>query len=200
MGSAVTLVEALPRILPAEDEEIAAAAHKSFAKRGIAIHVGATVQSVHHERDGVTAVIDLGGGPTSPVTVDAIILAVGITGNVENIGLERTRPRRQGHIVVDPGSPPTSPACTRSATSSVRLLAHKASHEGIICVERIAGVKDARPLDPQTIPACTYCRPQIASVGLSEARRAPPAATSASAASPIRPTARRSRWARRKGW
>jgi dihydrolipoamide dehydrogenase len=171
MGSAVMLVEALPRILPAEDEEIAAAAHKSFAKRGIAIHVGATVQSLHHERDGVTAVIDLGGGSTSPVTVDAVILAVGITGNVENLGLERTRARvDKGHIVVDRWLATDEPGLYAIGdVVGPPWLAHKASHEGIICVERIAGVTDVRPLDLQTIPACTYCRPQIASVGLTEA-------------------------------
>ncbi len=171
MGSAVTLVEALPRILAAEDEEIAAAAHKSFARRGIDIHAGATVQSLHPERDGVTAVIDLGGGSTSPMTVDAVILAVGITGNVEHIGLEGTRVRvEKGHIVVDPWLATDEPGIYAIGdVVGPPWLAHKASHEGIICVERIAGVQDARPLDPETIPACTYCRPQIASVGLSEA-------------------------------
>ena len=105
------------------------------------------------------------------MTVDAIILAVGITGNVENIGLERTRARvDKGHIVVDDWLATDEPGLYAIGdVVGPPWLAHKASHEGIICVERIAGVKDARPLDPQTIPACTYCRPQIASVGLSEA-------------------------------
>jgi dihydrolipoamide dehydrogenase len=171
MGSEVTLVEALPRILPAEDEEIAAAAHKSFAKRGIAIHAGATVQSLHGTPDGVTAVIDLGSGATSPLTVDAVILAVGITGNVEGIGLETTRARvEQGHIVVDPWLATDEPGVYAIGdVVGPPWLAHKASHEGVVCVERIAGVADARPLDVGNIPACTYCRPQIASVGLTEA-------------------------------
>jgi dihydrolipoamide dehydrogenase len=171
MGSEVTLVEALPRILPAEDEEIAALAHKSFAKRGIAIHTGATVQSLHHERDGVTAVIDLGGGSTSPLTVDAVILAAGITGNVEGIGLETTRARvEKGHLVVDQWLATDEPGLYAIGdVVGPPWLAHKASHEGVICVEHLAGVADARPLDLQAIPACTYCRPQIASVGLTEA-------------------------------
>ena len=171
MGSEVTLVEALPRILPVEDEEIATAAHKSFAKRGIAIHAGATVQSLHAAPDGVTAVIDLGGGSTSPVTVDAVILAVGITGNVEGLGLEGTRVRvEKGHIVVDEWLATDEPGLYAIGdVVGPPWLAHKASHEGVVCVERIAGVAEARPLDVGNIPACTYCRPQIASVGLTEA-------------------------------
>ncbi|MFN8642418.1 MAG: dihydrolipoyl dehydrogenase [Candidatus Binatia bacterium] len=171
MGSEVTLVEALPRILPAEDEEIAAAAHKSFAKRGIAIHVGATVPSLQRTPDGVTAVIDLGGGATTPVTVDAVILAVGITGNVEGIGLETTRVRvAQGHIAVDEWMATDEPGVYAIGdVVGPPWLAHKASHEGVLCVERIAGVAETQPLDASTIPACTYCRPQIASVGLTEA-------------------------------
>jgi dihydrolipoamide dehydrogenase len=171
MGSEVTLVEALPRILPAEDEEIAAAAHKSFARRGIKIHAGATVQSLHDAADGVTAVIDLGDGATSPVTVAAVILAVGITGNVEGIGLETTRVRvEKGHIVVDPWLATDEPGVYAIGdVVGPPWLAHKASHEGVVCVERIAGVAGVHPLDMGNIPACTYCRPQIASVGLTEA-------------------------------
>lgn len=171
MGSVVTLVEALPRILPAEDEEIAAAAHRSFAKRGIAIHAGATVQSIQQTPDGLTVVIDLGGGSSSPVTVDAVVLAVGITGNVERLGLQTTRVRiDRGHIVVDEWLATDEPGI--HAIGDVvgpPWLAHKASHEGIICVERIAGLAGVRPLEVANIPACTYCRPQIASVGLTEA-------------------------------
>ena len=171
MGTAVTLVEALPRILPAEDEEIAAAAHKSFAKRGITIHAGATVQSLHATPDGTTAVIDLGDGASAPITVERVILAVGIVGNVEGLGLETTRARvEKGHIVVDQWLATDEPGVYAIGdVVGPPWLAHKASHEGIICVERIAGLAEAHPLDRQIIPACTYCRPQIASVGLSEA-------------------------------
>jgi dihydrolipoyl dehydrogenase len=171
MGAEVTVVEALPRILPVEDEEIASAAHKLFEKSGMHIHTGATVQSIEKQRDELTAVIDLGGGMLSPVTVERIILAVGIAGNVEDIGLETTRAEVQkGHIVVDKW------LATREAglyaigdVVGPPWLAHKASREGIICVEHLAGVEGVQPLEVANIPACTYCRPQIASVGLTEA-------------------------------
>ncbi len=171
MGAEVTVVEAMPTILPAEDEEIAAAARQSFEKRGIRIHTAATVQSITTRRDDMTAVIDLGGGAVSPVTVERVILAVGITGNVEDIGLEHTRVVvERGHIVVDPWLA-TAEAGIYAIGDVVGppWLAHKASHEGVICVEHLAGIEGVRPLDPRNIPACTYCRPQIASVGLTEA-------------------------------
>jgi dihydrolipoamide dehydrogenase len=171
MGSEVTVVEAMPRILPAEDEEIAELAYKSFDKRGIRIHTAATVQSLEKGRDQATAVIDLGGGVLSPMTVERVILAVGITGNVEQLGLAATRVQvEKGHIVVDEWLATAEPGI--SAIGDVvgpPWLAHKASHEGVVCVEHLAGIADARPLQPTNIPACTYCRPQIASIGLTEA-------------------------------
>jgi dihydrolipoamide dehydrogenase len=171
MGAEVTVVEAMPRILPVEDEEIAGAAHTLFEKRGIHIHTGATVQSIETQRDALTAVIDLGGGMLSPVTVERIILAVGITGNVEDIGLETTRAEVQkGHLVVDQWLATREPGLYAIGdVVGPPWLAHKASHEGIVCVEHLAGVEGVQPLDVATIPACIYCRPQIASVGLTEA-------------------------------
>jgi len=171
MGSEVTVVEALPRILPAEDEEISAAARKTFEKRGIRIHTKATVQSVEKGRDDVTAVVDLGGGVLSPVTVERVILAVGITGNVEGIGLEATRAEvEQGHIVVNEWLATGEPGLYAIGdVVGPPWLAHKASHEAVVCVEHLAGVSGVRPLEPTNIPACTYCRPQVASVGLTEA-------------------------------
>jgi dihydrolipoamide dehydrogenase len=171
MGSEVTVVEALPRILPSEDEDIAAAARRAFEQRGIRIHAGATVQSIARRRDDATAVIDLGGGAVSPLTVDAIILAVGITGNVEDIGLENTRAAvDRGHIVVNEWLATAEPGLYAIGdVVGPPWLAHKASHEAVICVEHLAGVEGVRPLDRLAIPACTYCRPQIASVGLTEA-------------------------------
>jgi dihydrolipoamide dehydrogenase len=171
MGSEVTIVEALPTILSAEDEEIAALAHKTFERRGMRIHTGATVRSVEKERDEVTAVIDLGGGMVSPITVERIILAVGIAGNVEHIGLEATRAQvDHDHIVVDEWLATNEPGLYAIGdVVGPPWLAHKASHEGIICVERLAGVADVQPLDTTNVPACTYCRPQIAHVGLTEA-------------------------------
>jgi dihydrolipoamide dehydrogenase len=171
MGAEVTIVEAMARILPAEDEEIAALAHRSFEKRGIQIHTAATVQSIARRREDLTAVIDLGGGAVSPVTVDRVILAVGITGNVEEIGLEQTRVAvERGHIVVDEWLATAEPGVYAIGdVVGPPWLAHKASHEGIVCVEHLAGVDGVHPLDRAAIPACTYCRPQIASVGLTEA-------------------------------
>ncbi|MGH7789471.1 MAG: dihydrolipoyl dehydrogenase [Candidatus Binatia bacterium] len=172
MGAEVTVVEALPRILPAEDEEISALAHKSFEKRGVRLHTGATVQTLERGRGALTAVIDLGGGQVSPISIDHVVLAVGITGNVEQLGLETTRVRvEKGHIVVNQWLETDEPGI--SAIGDVvgpPWLAHKASHEGVICVEHLAGVADVQPLEPTNIPACTYCRPQIASIGLTEQR------------------------------
>ena len=171
MGSEVTVVEALPRILSGEDEEIAALAHKTFERRGIRIHTAATVRSLDKERDEVTAVIDLGGGMVSPISVERVILAVGITGNVEQIGLEATRAQvEHGHIAVDEWLATDEPGVYAIGdVVGPPWLAHKASHEGIICVEHLAGVADVQPLDTMNVPACTYCRPQIAHIGLTEA-------------------------------
>jgi dihydrolipoamide dehydrogenase len=171
MGSEVTVVEALPRILPAEDEEIAQLAHKTFAKRGIRLQPAATVQSIEQRRDEATAVIDLGGGLLSPVTVERILLAVGITGNVEDIGLERTRVKvEKGHIVVDEWLATGEPGLYAIGdVVGPPWLAHKASHEAVTCVEHLAGVEGVQPIERSNIPACTYCRPQVASIGLTEA-------------------------------
>jgi dihydrolipoamide dehydrogenase len=171
MGSEVTLVEALEQILPAEDAEIAALARKSFEKRGMHIHSGATVQAVEAHADGLTATIDLGKGMLSPVTVDNVILAVGIDGNVENIGLETTRARvEKGHVVVDQWLATEEPGLYAIGDlAGPPWLAHKASHEGVLCVEHLAGVAGVEPLVPRDVPGCTYCRPQIASLGLTEA-------------------------------
>ncbi len=170
MGAEVTVVELLDRILPAEDEEISAFARKAFEKQGIKIHTGATVAELKRGGNRATAVIDAGGKRTE-VAVERVISAVGITGNTETLGLDGTRVEiARGHVVVD--------AMLRTGEPGVYAigdlvgppwLAHKAMHEGVLCVEAIAGVAGVHPLDPRNIPGCTYCRPQIASVGLSEA-------------------------------
>ncbi|MDX2169958.1 MAG: dihydrolipoyl dehydrogenase [Deltaproteobacteria bacterium] len=171
MGSRVTLVEALEQILPAEDAEIAGLARTSFEKRGISIHSGATLQAVEPHADGLTATLDLGKGLLSPITVNAIILAVGIAGNVEHIGLETTRARvEKGHVVVDEWLATDEPGLYAIGDlAGPPWLAHKASHEGVLCVEHLAGVPGVEPLAPRDVPACTYCRPQVASLGLTEA-------------------------------
>ncbi|HEX2150381.1 MAG TPA: dihydrolipoyl dehydrogenase [Stellaceae bacterium] len=169
MGAEVTVVEVLDRVLPVEDEEISAFARRSFEKQGIKIHTGATVKDLERGRDGVTAHIE-GGGKSFDVSVERVILAVGIVGNVEGIGLEGTGVKvERRHIVVDEWLRTGEPGVYAIGdVVGPPWLAHKASHEGVICVEKIAGINDVHPLDLRNIPACTYCRPQVASVGLTE--------------------------------
>ena len=169
MGAEVTVVEVLDRVLPVEDEEISAFARKSFEKQGIKIHTGATVKAVEHVRDGVTARIEA-GEKGAELAVERVILAVGIVGNVEDIGLENTGVAvEKTHVVVDEWLRTGEPGIYAIGDLvGPPWLAHKASHEGVICVERIAGVNDVHLLDVRNIPACTYCRPQVASVGLTE--------------------------------
>ncbi len=170
MGAEVTVVEVLDRVLPVEDAEISALAQKAFEKQGMKIMTGATVKAVKKGADSVTATVAVGGQSTD-ITVERVILAIGIVGNVENLGLEGTKVKvEKTHVVVD----------SRCATGEPGIyaigdlvgppwLAHKAMDEGVICVEGIAGIKDVHPLDVSKIPGCTYCMPQVASVGLTEA-------------------------------
>ena len=170
MGADVTVVEILPRILPAEDEEIAGLARKAFERRGIEIHTDATVAAVERGDHGVTADLKLSGGETRSLAVDCLISAVGIVGNAEELGLEGTAVRvEKGHVVVNEWLE----TAERGVYAIGDLvgppwLAHKASHEAILCVEKMAGREGVHPLDTSLIPGCTYCRPQVASVGLTE--------------------------------
>ncbi len=169
MGAEVTVVEMLDRVVPVEDEEISDFARKAFEKQGMTIHTGATVKALDKGANDVTATIDL-GGKTETLTVERVILAVGIVGNVEDIGLEGTKVQvDRAHVVVNEWLE-TGEAGVYAIGDLVGppWLAHKASHEGVICVEKIAGVNDVHPLNTSNIPGCTYCRPQIASVGLTE--------------------------------
>jgi dihydrolipoamide dehydrogenase len=170
MGAEVTVVEILPRILPAEDDEVSAAARKAFERRGIEIHTEASVRSLRREGDRVVAALELGGGRAEERTFERAILAIGITGNVEEVGLESTAVRvENGHLAVDPWLATDEPGVYAIGDLvGPPWLAHKASHEGVVCVERIAGVEGVRPLDASKIPGCTYSRPQVASVGLTE--------------------------------
>ncbi len=169
MGADVTVVEVLSRILPVEDEEISAFARKAFEKQGIKIHTGATVKGLRRNGDGMTAEIE-GEGGRSEIAVERVILAVGIVGNVEGIGLDNTGVAvEKTHVVVDEWLRTGEPGVYAIGDLvGPPWLAHKASHEGVVCVEHIAGVNDVHPLDTRNIPACTYCRPQVASVGLTE--------------------------------
>jgi dihydrolipoamide dehydrogenase len=169
MGADVTVVEVLDRVLPVEDEEISAFARKSFEKQGIKIHTGAMVKALARDGQHVAARIEA-GGKGFETTVEKVILAVGIVGNVEDLGLENTAVEVQRtHIVVDQWLRTGEPGIYAIGdVVGPPWLAHKASHEGVICVEHIAGVNDVHPLDVANVPACTYCRPQVASVGLTE--------------------------------
>ena len=175
LGAAVTVVEVLDRVLPVEDEEISAFAAKAFKAQGMTIHTSATVAKLERGENSVTANIEHGdgqdGGKTETVTVDRAILAVGITGNVEDLGLEEAGVKvEKGHVVVNEWLE-TGVAGLYAIGDLVGApwLAHKAMHEGVICVERIAGVDGVHPMNVLNIPGCTYCAPQVASVGLSEA-------------------------------
>jgi dihydrolipoamide dehydrogenase len=169
MGASVTVVEVLDRVLPVEDDEISDFARKSFEKQGIKIHTGATVKTLEPAGGQIHAHVEVGGKPFE-ITVEKVILAVGIVGNVEDIGLENTAVEvERTHVVVDEWLRTGEPGIYAIGDLvGPPWLAHKASHEGVICVEHIAGVNDVHPLDIRNIPACTYCRPQVASVGLTE--------------------------------
>jgi dihydrolipoamide dehydrogenase len=170
LGAQVTVVEVLDRILPAEDAEISRLAHKTFAKQGIAIRTGTTVSRLAPTEDGVAATLKTPDGDTIEGTVDRVILAIGITGNVEGLGLEEQGVKiNKGHIVVDEWCRTGVPGLYAIGdVIGPPWLAHKAMHEGVICAEKIAGVDGVHPLDKTNIPACTYSAPQVASLGLTE--------------------------------
>jgi dihydrolipoamide dehydrogenase len=170
LGAEVTVVEAVDRILPAEDEEISAFARKAFEKQGLKIITSATVNGLKPADDSVTVTVSA-NDQTTDITVDRVILAIGIVGNVEDIGLEGTKVRiEKRRIVVDEWCRTDEPGIYAIGdVVGPPWLAHKASHEGVLCVEKIAGVTGVHPLDRTKIPACTYCRPQVASVGFTEA-------------------------------
>ena len=168
-GADVTVVEILPQILPAEDTEISAFARKQFEKQGIKILTGAKVTKLDKAADSVTATIDTGKGTTQTLTAKRVISAVGVVGNIENLGLEKLGVKTErGAIVIDALNRTNVPGIYAIGdVAGAPLLAHKAEHEGVICVEAIKGLKP-HPMDKRLIPGCTYCAPQIASVGLTE--------------------------------
>ncbi len=171
MGAEVTVAEAVDRILSAEDEEIGAFARKAFEKQGMRILTGAKVSNPRKGADSVTVTIEA-GGKTEELTVDRVISAIGIVGNVEGLGLEGTGVVvERTHVVIDEFCRTGEPGVYAIGDiAGAPWLAHKASHEGVVCVEKIAGVPDVHPINWTNIPGCTYCRPQVASVGLTEAR------------------------------
>ena len=169
MGAEVTVVEVLPQILPVEDAEIAAFARKQFEKQGIKIIANAKVTKLDKKADSVTATIEE-GGKTQTITVDRVIAAVGVVGNIENIGLEKLGVKiERGIVKVDEFCKTNVPGIYAIGdVAGPPMLAHKAEHEGVICIEAIKGMHP-HPMDKLKIPGCTYCTPQIASVGLTEA-------------------------------
>jgi len=172
LGAQVTVIEMLERVLPLEDEEISAFARKAFEKRGMKLLTGCTVKKLIRGADDVTLEVagTAAGGTT--LTVDRVISAVGIVGNVEDLGLESTRVKvERTRIVTDEWCRTNEPGVYAIGdVAGAPWLAHKASHEGILCVEKIAGLRGLHPLDTRRIPSCTYCTPQVASVGLTEAK------------------------------
>jgi dihydrolipoamide dehydrogenase len=169
LGAEVTVVEVLPQILPVEDGEIAAFARKSFEKQGIKIFTGAKVTKLDKQADSVTATIDDGKGGTQTLTVERVISAVGVAGNIERLGLEKVGVKTDRSVItVDSLNRTNVPGIYAIGdVSGPPMLAHKAEHEGVICVEAIKGL-NPHPMDKRLIPGCTYCSPQIASVGLTE--------------------------------
>jgi dihydrolipoamide dehydrogenase len=170
LGSEVTVVEVLAQILPVEDAEIAAFARKSFERQGIKIMTGAKVTKLDKKAGGVTATIEDGKGGTQTLAVERVISAVGVVGNIENLGLEKLGVKTErGTILADGyGRTNVTGIYAIGDVAGPPMLAHKAEHEGVVCVEAIKGL-NPHPLDKLRIPGCTYCNPQIASVGLTEA-------------------------------
>ena len=170
LGAEVTVVEVLDRVLPVEDEEISQLAQKAFIKQGMKIKVATTVEKLEKGADNVTATLKAKDGKTETVTVDRVILAVGIVGNVENIGLELVGAKvEKTHVVVNEWGETGVPGLWAIGDLvGPPWLAHKAMHEGVIVAEKIAGVKGVHPLNTSNVPGCTYCWPQVASVGMTE--------------------------------
>ncbi len=170
MGAEVTVVEVLPQILPVEDAEIAGLARKQFEKQGIRILTGAKVTKLDKKADSVTATIEA-GGKTEQITAERVISAVGVVGNIENLGLEKLGVKTdRGCIVIDGYGKTNVPGIYAIGdVAGPPMLAHKAEHEGVICIEAIKGLHP-HPMDKLLIPGCTYCHPQVASVGLTEAK------------------------------
>ncbi len=170
MGAEVTLIEAMDRVLPVEDAEVSAFVKKSFEKQKMKVITGAKVQGVRKNGDSISAIVEV-DGKVQELVADRLISAVGIVGNVENLGLEGTKIKvDRTHIITDEfGRTGEEGVYAIGDLTGAPWLAHKASHEGIIVVEAIAGLHP-HPMDAGNIPGCTYCRPQVASVGLTEAK------------------------------
>lgn len=172
MGVDVTVIELMPTIMPVEDAEISGLARKLLEKRGLKIITEAKVSKVEKAQDGVTAHVETTDGKTQKIVADRLISAVGVQGNVENLGLESLGVETDRGCIVTDGFGKTNVEGIYAIgdVAGPPMLAHKAEHEGVVCIEKIAGVPGVHPTDKNKIPGCTYCDPQVASVGLTEAR------------------------------
>ncbi|MDX2201385.1 MAG: dihydrolipoyl dehydrogenase [Hyphomicrobiaceae bacterium] len=171
MGTQVTVVEVLPQILPAEDAEIAAFARKALEKQGMRILTGARIEAVTKTAAGIEARVTTAAGATETLAAERLISAVGVVGNIEGLGLEALGVKTDRGTIVTDGLGRTSVEGLYAIgdVAGPPMLAHKAEHEGVVCIEAIKGLP-VHPLDKLKIPGCTYCHPQIASVGLTEAK------------------------------
>lgn len=169
MGADVTVVELMPRVMPVEDAEISALARKRFEKQGMKILTEAKVTKVTKGKGSVTATVETKDGKTQEITAEKLISAVGVQGNIEGLGLEKLGVKTERGCIVTDGLGKTNVTGIYAIgdVAGPPMLAHKAEHEGVICVEAIAG-KNPHPMDKKMIPGCTYCNPQVASVGLTE--------------------------------
>jgi dihydrolipoamide dehydrogenase len=172
MGCDVTVVELMPNIMPVEDAEISGMARKALEKHGLKIITEAKVSKVEKKSNSIVAHVEGKDGKVTPMEADRMISAVGVRGNIEGLGLEDLGVKTdRGCIVIDGyGKTNVDGIYAIGDVAGPPMLAHKAEHEGVICIEKIAGVPNVHPMENDKIPGCTYCHPQVASVGLTEAK------------------------------
>ncbi len=172
MGVDVTVVEVMSQVMPVEDQEISAIARKALEKRGMKILTDAKVAKVEKAADSITAHVETKDGKVQKITADKLISAVGVQGNIENLGLEALGVKTdRGCVVIDGYGKTNVPGLYAIGdVAGPPMLAHKAEHEGVVCIEKIAGLPNVHAMDKSKIPGCTYCNPQVASVGLTEAK------------------------------
>ncbi|MDR6635977.1 dihydrolipoamide dehydrogenase [Phyllobacterium sp. 1468] len=172
MGAEVTVVELLSNVMPVEDAEISGIARKQFEKQGMKIITDAKVTKVDKAANSITAHVETKDGKIEKITADRLISAVGVQGNIENLGLEALGVKTdRGCVVVDGyGNTNVPGVYAIGDVAGPPMLAHKAEHEGVICIEKIANFPGVHPIEKDKIPGCTYCQPQVASVGLTEAK------------------------------
>ncbi|MBZ9896660.1 dihydrolipoyl dehydrogenase [Mesorhizobium sp. BR1-1-6] len=172
MGADVTVVELLPAVMPVEDAEVSKFAQKQFEKQGMKIILEAKVTKVGKSANSITAHVEMKDGKVEKITADRMISAVGVQGNIEGLGLETLGVKTErGCVVVDGyGKTNVSGIYAIGDVAGPPMLAHKAEHEGVVCVEKIANFPGVHATDKLKIPGCTYCNPQVASVGLTEAK------------------------------